>query len=181
MKGRVILGRTRALGGSYSGRDPTAPFWAMTPVSGREDVFVVPEGPWPVTLELRADRKRLARGTVTRSVSLPGTSSLELRVASAGLRGAYFARPSEARAPAVLLLGGSEGGLGGRRLASLLAARGFPTLALAYFRDEGCRHSLRTFRSSTFSVPLDGSRRSLRSIRGGCLCLASLAEPRQRS
>lgn len=39
--------------------------------------------------------------------------------------------------PAVLLFGGSEGGLGGGFMASELAADGYPTLDLAYFKEPG--------------------------------------------
>jgi hypothetical protein len=42
-----------------------------------------------------------------------------------------------ARRPALLIFGGSEGGLSGTLIAALLAAHGYPALALAYFNAPG--------------------------------------------
>jgi dienelactone hydrolase len=44
--------------------------------------------------------------------------------------------------PAVLVLGGSEGGYGGPDLAALLASHGYPALALAYFGEPGLPSTL---------------------------------------
>jgi dienelactone hydrolase len=49
------------------------------------------------------------------------------------LRGMLFLPPGDNRHPAVLVLGGSEGGLPSRR-AAWLASHGYAALALAYFR-----------------------------------------------
>jgi pimeloyl-ACP methyl ester carboxylesterase len=49
-----------------------------------------------------------------------------------GFAGLYYA-PPKPRKPAILLFGGSEGGLQTGFLAATLAAQGFPTLAIAYF------------------------------------------------
>jgi dienelactone hydrolase len=50
-----------------------------------------------------------------------------------GLRGAWFLPPGDGPHPAVIVLGGSEGGLPVRSAAPLLASHGYATLALAYF------------------------------------------------
>ncbi|MBA3246147.1 MAG: prolyl oligopeptidase family serine peptidase, partial [Actinobacteria bacterium] len=55
--------------------------------------------------------------------------------------GRYAALPGAA-GPAVLRLGGSEGGTPFGGSAELLASRGFPTLALAYFREPGLPQEL---------------------------------------
>ena len=49
------------------------------------------------------------------------------------------------------MFGGSEGGLSGVVIeaAALLAARGYPALALAYFHEPGLPPTLTTFRWST--------------------------------
>jgi dienelactone hydrolase len=67
----------------------------------------------------------------------------ERPLTDAGFYGSYYTRAQFAeRAPAILLLGGSEGGLPSGRLLTMLAARGFPTLSLAYFRAPGLPQTL---------------------------------------
>ncbi len=52
-----------------------------------------------------------------------------------GLFGRFYAAPGAKRSAAVLMLGGSNGGYPYDAAARDLAAAGYPTLALAYFRD----------------------------------------------
>jgi len=67
----------------------------------------------------------------------PTPPTLELR--DAGLVADYFAAdPATASAGAIIVLGGSEGGLGGsRNLARRLAAAGFDAIAVSYFGEPG--------------------------------------------
>lgn len=57
-----------------------------------------------------------------------------IEVRDAGLAGRYFAVPGARNRPAVLMLGGSNGGFPSDHYARDLAAAGFPTLTLAYFK-----------------------------------------------
>jgi dienelactone hydrolase len=61
------------------------------------------------------------------------------RVTEQGLVANYFPPPSPGRHPAVLVLGGSEGGLGGggQRIALALQKEGYAVFQLAYFRAPG--------------------------------------------
>jgi len=96
--------------------------------------------PLTYRLEVRRHGKRLASGTFRRSI--PGVVN-ERPVTDAGFYGSYYTRADVAkRGPAILLLGGSEGGLPSGRLLTMLAARGFPTLSLAYFRAPGLPQTL---------------------------------------
>ena len=65
-------------------------------------------------------------------------------LAQEGFVGAYWAPTTPARQPhaAVLLFGGSEGGLDGTLLAGTLAGQGYPTLDVAYFKEPGLPQSL---------------------------------------
>ena len=56
----------------------------------------------------------------------------------------------------MLVFGGSEGGLRITALASLLAAHGHPTLALAYFAEPGLPTELRNIRSNTSATRSTG-------------------------
>jgi len=100
------------------------------------------------------------------TVSADGSSaSLHWRIVDAHvrrreIRGSFYAdffeRPSARPRPAVVLFGGSEGNLYGvEQQAALLAAHGFPTLALAYFGARGLPQTLTR-------VPLEYFARALR-------------------
>lgn len=70
-------------------------------------------------------------------IAEPGPSGV--RINAAGVYGNFYPSPLRGRRPAVLLLGGSEGGLGRdvRAEAMLLRAAGFNVLHLAYFNAPG--------------------------------------------
>lgn len=77
-----------------------------------------------------------------------------------GLVGAIFRPPGEGPRPAILVLGGSEGGLDGAAgLARPLAAQGYVTLALAYFGTEGVPTTLEEVPLEYFDRALDRLRR----------------------
>jgi hypothetical protein len=76
---------------------------------------------------------RLDSVSIERQFLGPGVR--ELVVTEGGLRGHLYL-PPDAPAPAVLVLGGSEGGYAGQ-VAALLATNGFAALSLAYFGVDG--------------------------------------------
>lgn len=93
-----------------------------------------------------------ASGSLRWLVRSPGVKETRLRPKRDGFYGDFFRGRS---GPAVLLFGGSEGGLSGEEEAALLASRGFPTLALAYFGEPGIGDDL-------FRVPLEYFARAAR-------------------
>lgn len=127
--GRVDLGTARPLRGSYDGVDPRGLFWSMLPVPGAERASIGAVDTSEIRLRLQAGELR-DEARVYLLPSLP-----EVRVESAaGLPGAVFAiLPSAGKRPAVILLGGSEGGSLITRDAAPLASHGFAVLALPVF------------------------------------------------
>lgn len=86
---------------------------------------------------------RTTRTTLTRQVVGPGVNCAQLSVARQGFYGLYCApAPFAGRRPAVLVFGGSEGGLATAPEAELLASSGYPALALAYFDEPGLPSAL---------------------------------------
>jgi dienelactone hydrolase len=85
--------------------------------------FALPRRP-AIELQVRAGDDELAGARIEREAIAPGVRIRRLTVA-------------RDRHPAVLLLGGSEGGDTMRDLAGLLASRGLTVLTLAYFRAPG--------------------------------------------
>ena len=92
-------------------------------------------------------------------VSEPGPGGE--RVDAAGVFGNFYPAHADARAPGVLLLGGSEGGLGpgAVREAQALAEHGFAVLQLAYFGAPGTSKAL-------VHVPLETFDRGLAWLAG---------------
>jgi dienelactone hydrolase len=138
--GRVDLARDEPVRGSYAGADPMGLVWSMQRVRepGRplRDRRVLP----PSRLSLRAEHigAVLARADVDRLALPDGVQRATVR--SGGLSGVLFTVRGR-RCPAVLLLGGAEGGLH-EADAALLAGHGFAVLALAYFGSRGLPASL---------------------------------------
>jgi dienelactone hydrolase len=134
--GTIDVARDRSLSGTYTGRDAMGLFWSMRPPTQIQ-------GPTPfdggrVTIAALAGGRRLAVIRVDRTITAQDVSSRELTVARDRLFGRYFAPPNDGlKHPAVVVFGGSEGGLHSTQDAGLLAAHGFPALALAYFREPG--------------------------------------------
>jgi dienelactone hydrolase len=79
------------------------------------------------------------------------------RIASAGLFGNYFPVPGSGPHPAVLLLGGSEGGLGSgaHQMALALQKEGFAVFHLAYFGAPGQSDALESVPLELFDQGLD--------------------------
>jgi dienelactone hydrolase len=108
-------------------------------------------------VDVLANGRLLASRAIRRR--LPHVEQRTLVVARVGLYGRYYAPPARhPRGVPVLVFGGSEGGLSFPLLASVLALRGHPTLALAYFNGPGLprTHS---------RIPLEYFARAIRWLR----------------
>src|SRR5581483_4943151 len=86
--------------------------------------------------------KTVGTATVHRSAPQQDIITTQLRPASTGVYGELdLPKTVRGRKPAVLVLGGSEGGLPGFT-SRMLAAHGYPSLALAYFKEPGLPQTL---------------------------------------
>jgi dienelactone hydrolase len=133
-RGRVDPAIQAPVRGSYAGVAPMGLFWSLR---GSTSAL----GPWyggNATLIARAGDQVVASVGLERLDRASGVVPRDLRVASTGFYGRYFAPPpGRDRHVPVLIFGGSEGGLSTTLEAALLASHGFPTLALAYFAAPG--------------------------------------------
>jgi dienelactone hydrolase len=158
--GEVSLGQP-SLGGSYTGVDPMGLFTRMAPPAGSEAAaFRYPEVGYEVALEAAVDGRVVAGATARRQgPSTAGVVARQLRPARDGIYGTvYLPRTTSARRPAVLMFGGSGGGLHEGFAAALLAAHGYPSLALAYFKAPGLPTTLN-------DIPLEYFTRALGVLR----------------
>ncbi|HEX5995233.1 MAG TPA: acyl-CoA thioester hydrolase/BAAT C-terminal domain-containing protein [Jiangellales bacterium] len=137
------------LGGSYPGADPMGLFHFMTPANGdSEDLFFAPPvtGGHDVILKASVNRSTVATVRIQRqSPAAVGVTSRDFRLPADEIHGTLFLpKDTSVKKPAVLVFGGSEGGLNPAvtAKAGLLAAHGFAALALAYFNAPGLPNTL---------------------------------------
>jgi dienelactone hydrolase len=139
-------------GSSYTGVDPMGLIWSMRPV-GAPNPQAARErtAPQQLVITAEADRTCPATAEVTRLFVPDGLVRTE--VAEHGLVGVLY-RPADSRPlPAVLMLGGAEGGLH-EDAAALLAAHGYVVLALAYYGMPGLPQTLTTIPVEYFGAAL---------------------------
>jgi pimeloyl-ACP methyl ester carboxylesterase len=148
--GVVDLDRSAPESGSYAGVDGMGLFWSMRPPTGDPDEawfspgYPEEAGAFEVRLTVTAAGREIAARTVTRQWTAAGVTHRTLTAGADGVAGVLFLPPPGAvRRPGVLLLGGSEGGVGRRYDAALLASHGYPALALGYFGVPGLPGTLR--------------------------------------
>jgi dienelactone hydrolase len=131
--------------GSYNSVDPMGLFWSMKP----EAEHVTPSGhgmpiltePRVTSFELEMDGRVVATAECKRWFVRPGVRIRDIK--EKGLVARLFEPAEAGKHPALLVLGGSEGGTDDGE-AALLASRGYTALALAYFGGEGLPPKLAT-------------------------------------
>lgn len=147
--GTVDLATAAPRSGSYSGAHATGPIWSMTAGDQHPAFLVATEAAMTVTFTASQPGRTSVMATQRRLFRAPGVTVTSI-TASEGFVGRMFtpSRPV-AHAGAVLVFGGSEGGLSGSALvAGVLASHGHPALALAYFDAPGLPRTLANIRWS---------------------------------
>ncbi|XP_007907331.1 acyl-coenzyme A thioesterase 4-like isoform X2 [Callorhinchus milii] len=139
-EGTVKVTRDVSVGGTYTGREPMGLIWSMTAAPGTQHGMRLRKidvtKPYLVNISLYDGhlshgfeaKAELASVVVERSYIAPGVTRSELE---GQVVGTLFLPPGPGPFPAVLDMWGGGGGLVEYR-ASLLASRGFVTLALVY-------------------------------------------------
>lgn len=126
---------------------------AMAPANG-DPFYAWSRSPMNFRVVAKQGRARLTT-TFTREQEPASTTNQSLTVARDGFFGFYAAPQRHAKRPALLVFGGSEGGLTTDTLAASLAARGYPALAIAYFKEPGLPSKLE-------NIPLEYFVRAIR-------------------
>lgn len=120
------MGLIETLRPSAPGSEPQAFFWFGAKTQRFQ--LSVSEGHGPA----------LAKTTFLRAGAAPGVTLTNETPAKTGFYGQMWSAPPGARAhAAVLVFGGSEGGLDGQLVSAALASAGYPTLNIAYFGEPG--------------------------------------------
>lgn len=124
--------------GSYSGVHAMGLVWSMLPqnVKNPREIMYDPslgQASYPLTLEALAGKRVLTKITLTRYLQTSGVTKTEIH--ADGLVGVLYTPATPGLHPAIVVLGGSEGGwLSSSPEAALLASHGYTVLALAYFQ-----------------------------------------------
>lgn len=126
-------------GSSYERPDEAGLFWSMT--AKRREIAVNPVRPDDelnagiVVIEAKSSGEVIARTVARVRLSNDDVAAREIR--DAGVTGVFARDRSKHRQPAIIVLGGSEGGLFTARWAApILASRGYSVLGLGYFQGE---------------------------------------------
>jgi pimeloyl-ACP methyl ester carboxylesterase len=156
----VVDTRQRPVSGSYDDVDPMGVIDRMKPIRNGEDkaVFISPRDGYRVTITVSVDRHQVVQTTTYRSAAFKDRRR-SYRLSASGIDAELY-EPDHVvgRKPAVLLFGGSGGGLSEYFEAQLLAAHGYPAMALAYFGVPGLPSHLDR-------IPLDYFVKALRVLR----------------
>lgn len=147
--GRLDLRTAAPVSGSYGAVDPMGLFWSLQPpprpdkLEPAEFTFASAGQSMMVKLAVVVEGRSVAEENITRLYMANGVKERAIRPDTDGFYGEYFEpRPGTSRGSAVLLFGGSEGGLNNDREAALLASHGYAALDLAYFGEPGLPKTL---------------------------------------
>jgi len=141
--GTVDLTQQAPISGDYNGIDAMGLFWSRRPTDGKAAAACAPlsANPLTVTLTAMSSGSELLVASIERSFVSENVLSRDVR--SDGLVGKVFEPKEAGMHPAVLVVGGSGGGLyWSQDMAGLLASHGYVAFALAYFGMEGLPKTL---------------------------------------
>jgi dienelactone hydrolase len=155
--GTLNLATAVPVSGSYHVADAAGLLWSLHPAFPSSPVtqYYMPDKGFSVRLLVLADGRAQAAATLLRQSS---ASASVQTVRRDGFAGTLFT-PPQARpgAPAVVVIGGSEGGEN-TLTAGALAMSGYPALALGYFKEPGLPQCL-------CAIPLEYFARAVQWLR----------------
>jgi dienelactone hydrolase len=153
-KGVVDLDAMQPTSGDYAGVWGMGLVMSLTPLHGVALYAWDDARPLAFRLRVRSAGKELAATTFRRRFSTHRLVRVHAALARTRFLGKYVAPRLATRRPGILAFGGSEGGLAHVGLAERLAARGYPTLTIAYFGLPGLPRELYRIRLEYFERAL---------------------------
>jgi len=130
--GRVDVTRQAPVAGTWEGLSPMGLFWSATPVPGKWRPAPPDWVMWSSVARLHAEAPGAAPAELTVERRLAGAGVSRRLVREAGVVGTLFLPPGDGPHRAVIVLGGSDGGISEHR-AALVASHDYAALSLAYF------------------------------------------------
>jgi len=155
-RGRLDLARAASAAGFYRGVWGMGLIATMQPTTASAASAYFWRNEQRFTVRVRARGHTLASTVFRRRFSARPVDLQETTLRDNGFVGYFWTQSTlSKKQPAVLVLGGSEGGAAGYLLAARLAAHGYPALALAYFQEPGLPQTL-------YGIPLEYLAKALR-------------------
>jgi len=159
-KGIVDLSEQAPIKGSYSGLDAMGLFWSMKPEQDDQpEQLFKPDlkKTFNLTLSASTNEKSFSEEIIHRKILAPDVTVYDIN--EDGVVGRCFAPTREGKRPAILICGGSSGGIASQEAAAaLLASHGYVTLALAYFNYEHLPKTL-------YEIPLETFQRGIKWLK----------------
>jgi dienelactone hydrolase len=152
-QGAIDASKQAPAAGSYKEISPMGLIWSMMPVKKGVHAYMAPHNFGPQTVDFHLLRQGKETTTAHLEQVTLGDGVQHTPVHDNGLRGTLFTPAGAGHHPAVLVVGGSNGGIP-TRPAAWLASHGYVALALAYFRFEDLPPQLE-------SIPLEYFQRAL--------------------
>ena len=139
-QGIVDTAKQAPVSGSYRTVSAMGLIWSMRPTRRGVHLYELPHafGSQVIQFHLLLDGKEVSTAQLEQIAIRPGVQQIQL---DGALHGTLFVPGTAGKHPAILVVGGSEGGQPGRR-AAWLASHGYAALALCYFHCEGMPQSL---------------------------------------
>jgi dienelactone hydrolase len=133
-EGIIDVSKQAPISGSYKEISAMGLIWSMRPTAKNVTIYRPPAnfGPQSIEFRLLKNGANVAGARMQQIRIADGVQQIKL---TGQLHGVFFAPSGTERHPAVLVVGGSEGGVPIPK-AVWLASHGFAALALAYFRYE---------------------------------------------
>jgi len=154
-EGKVDPGRMVPKYGTYQSAAPMGLFWSMLNDGGPGRLRWFTSNslePIEIVVQLELDGEVVDQQRLVRQRILPTVTRREIR--ESGLVGTLFLPGAEGPVGAIMVLGGSAGGLD-EDTAALLASHGYATLALAYFNMESLPQDLAEIPLEYFEAAID--------------------------
>lgn len=132
-KGMIDFSQQAPLRGTYSQCDPMGLLWSMQ----ADDVTYscsINRDAFTILFRVFRSNQEIASKNITRQMKAPTVQRIPVR--ENGLIGTLFLPSSKFPLPTIIVLNGSDGGIGETR-SQLLASHGFAILALGYFGMDG--------------------------------------------
>jgi dienelactone hydrolase len=139
-QGTVDTAKQAPVAGSYRTVSSLGLIWSMRPTRRGVHIYALPRAfaSQTIRFHLLVDGKEVSSAQLEQIAVRPGVQQIQLE---GSLHGTLFLPGTAGKHPAILVVGGSEGGQPGLR-AAWLASHGYVALALCYFRCEGMPQSL---------------------------------------
>lgn len=132
LDGNLWLATQAPVEGTFDVADPMALIWSAPP---RTAAYYAPTvyGAEQVVITARVDGQEIGTATVSRTILPEGGAPVLIEGPDLIAEFYQPAPGSQTPAPAVVVLGGSEGGIASQLIAGLLASHGYAPLAVGYF------------------------------------------------